>query len=47
MTTLLALTYTLLFVAGVFATVAFGMAILRGAFLAFDRAGARVPDMRP
>jgi hypothetical protein len=41
MTTLLALTYTLLFLSGVFATVAFGMAILHGAFFAFNRVSSR------
>jgi hypothetical protein len=47
MTMVLALTYALMFVAGVCATVAFGMAVLHGAFFAFDRVGARGRDLQP
>jgi hypothetical protein len=48
MTTLLALTYTFMFVAGVFTTVVFGMAILHGAVFAVRtgrRAGAETANL--
>jgi len=47
MTTLFALSYTALLFAGVFATVALGLAIIHGGFFAFDRVGAWVREARP